>query len=186
MTGRSRDHAIRVHRSPLLGVPLGHHRGRQMDDVSRHRRGCGARGPVAARTTAARSHRVAADRRRTRLPQGAEERARFRDDLAEAFGLDAATADRLLATYGSRAPRVARWLASPDGRRALAGASLTVGETRFFAAEELAASADDVVRRRTRLFLEGRATPDLLAAIDRALSERAPARRAERQPVPAS
>ena len=118
-------------------------------------------------------------------PRGAEERARFLADLANAFGLDAPTAERLLGTYGSRARRVARWLASPDGRRRVPTA-LTLGEVRLFAAEELATSADDVARRRTRLFLEGRATPDVLAAIDRAISERVTVQRTEPQPVPAS
>ncbi len=118
-------------------------------------------------------------------PQGAGERARFRDDLVNTFGLDVSTAERLLATYGSRAPRVAYWLSSPDGGWVIGGTSLTVGEARFFAAEELATSADDIARRRTRLFLEGRATPEVLAAIDRALSERPADQRTERQPLPA-
>jgi glycerol-3-phosphate dehydrogenase len=48
---------------------------------------------------------------------------------------------------------------------------LTVGEAHFFAREEMATTAADVARRRSRLFLEGKATPEALGEIARALSE---------------
>jgi len=185
VTGRSRDHAIPVHHSPMLGIPLVTIAGgkwttfRAIAEDAAHAVLTRLGRPRVASTA---SLPIGGGRG---WPQGAGERARFRDDLVNTFGLDVSTAERLLATYGSRAPRVAYWLASPDGRRVIGGTSLTVGETRFFATEELATSADDIARRRTRLFLEGRATPEVLAAIDRALSERPADQRTERQPLPA-
>ena len=183
VTGRSRDHAICVDRSPLLNVPLVTIAGGKWTTFR----------AIAEDTTRAVLSRLGRPRLAPTAslpigggrgwPEGAEEQARYRCSLANAFGLDAATAERLFATYGSRAPRVARWLARPGGRRIIAGTALTVGEVRFFSAEELAASADDIARRRTRLFLEGRAAPDVLAAIEHALSEPHAARRTEPRPV---
>jgi glycerol-3-phosphate dehydrogenase len=53
----------------------------------------------------------------------------------------------------------------------MGGGPLTVGEVRFFAREEMAISADDVAYRRTRLFLEGKATTEVRTEIERVLSQ---------------
>lgn len=171
VTGRSRDHAVHVNRSPTVGVPFVTIAGgkwttfraiaQDAADAVLPRLG-------RARTVSTESAPIGGGRG---WPKDADTRARVRDALAVEFGLDQSIAERLIATYGSRASRVAPWLATSGGGEALPGTSLTIGETRFFAAEEMATSADDVVRRRTRLFLEGRATPDVVAAIAQVLSD---------------
>ncbi|MBB5751419.1 FAD-dependent oxidoreductase [Prosthecomicrobium pneumaticum] len=85
--------------------------------------------------------------------------ANFRDrrDGIEAdligLGLPPDLARRLTATYGTRAPRVARYVAAKGGAAPLSDdGRLTRGEVRFFATEEMATSAEDVVRRRSDQF----------------------------------
>jgi len=90
--------------------------------------------------------------------------------LAKRPGLGVALAERLIAAYGSRAARVAAYLDDDRGRQSIAGGGLTVGEVIFLVREEMATSAEDIARRRCRLFVEGLATPETLSEIDRALA----------------
>ncbi len=166
VTGRSRDHAIRVHHGPTIDAPIVSIAGGKWTTF----RAIAEDAADAVLPLVGRPRLVSTAKLAIGGGANGADPTRRSDDLMRRFGLDAATADRLVGAYGSRAGRVARWLVRPGGRDPIAGAELTVGEVRFFAAEELAASADDVVRRRTRLFLEGRATPELCAAIDRALA----------------
>ncbi|MBN9059287.1 MAG: FAD-dependent oxidoreductase, partial [Rhizobiales bacterium] len=69
-----------------------------------------------------------------------------------AGGLDAALAERLADTYGSRASRVAEWIRKEGGEPVSADGRLTRGEVAFFARAELAATAEDIVRRRSDQF----------------------------------
>ena len=67
--------------------------------------------------------------------------------------LDCATVDRIARAYGTRAER---WLNGAEGWQALGksfGAGLTAAEVDFLKAEEWAASAEDILWRRTKLGL---------------------------------
>jgi glycerol-3-phosphate dehydrogenase len=173
LTGRSRDHAIHVDRARSDGKPLVSIAGGKWTTF----RAIGEDAANAALHELQRDRMVST----ARLPIGggrdgpkdAADRRRHRDDLVLQFGLQPDIVDRLIAVYGSRAARVASYLSDPDARRTISGTPLTVGEVRFFADEEMAVTADDVARRRTRLFLEGLATSEVLEEIDRVISERA-------------
>ncbi len=67
--------------------------------------------------------------------------------------LDAATVDRIARAYGTRAER---WLSGAEGWQALGksfGAGLTAAEVDFLRNQEWAASAEDILWRRTKLGL---------------------------------
>ncbi|MFN5821841.1 MAG: glycerol-3-phosphate dehydrogenase, partial [Novosphingobium sp.] len=79
--------------------------------------------------------------------------------------LDAGTVDRIARAYGTRAER---WLNGAEGWQALGksfGAGLTAAEVDFLRNEEWAASAEDILWRRTKLGLR------LSAAEQKALSD---------------
>lgn len=73
-----------------------------------------------------------------------------RDLIAD--GLDASLAERLADTYGSRAKRVADWIQGEGAEPVSTDGRLTRGEIAFFAVAELAATAEDIVRRRSDQF----------------------------------
>lgn len=65
-------------------------------------------------------------------------------------GVAPSLARRLVETYGMRARRVARFVTEDGGVEPLSeDGRLTRGELRFFIAKEMAASPDDVIRRRS-------------------------------------
>ncbi|MEY4238536.1 MAG: hypothetical protein RL339_1137, partial [Pseudomonadota bacterium] len=67
--------------------------------------------------------------------------------------LDAGTVDRIARAYGTRAER---WLGAAEGWQALGksfGAGLTAAEVDFLRDQDWAASAEDVLWRRTKLGL---------------------------------
>lgn len=171
VTGRSRDHAIHVHDGPILGVPLVSIAGGKWTTF----RAIAADATDAVLARLGRSRRVSTEALPIGggrdFPLGAAARTAAARDLARRFELDPDLADRLIATYGSRAARVAARVAEDDGRRAIAGTSLVVGEVRFFRDDELATRADDVLRRRTRLWLTGTAGPQVAAEVAAILAE---------------
>jgi glycerol-3-phosphate dehydrogenase len=170
LTGRSREHFVHVHAAA---------EGRTLVSIAGGKwttfHAVAADAADAALTALGRARRASTERRPIGggrdFPRDAAARQRAADNLAERFGVDGVLAERLIATYGSRAIRVAAHLATPGARTPIAGGALTVGEVRFFAREELAIRAEDVARRRSRLFVEGAATREALDAIDRALDE---------------
>jgi glycerol-3-phosphate dehydrogenase len=170
LTGRSRDHAIHVHAAPD---------NRKLVSIAGGKwttfRAIAADAADAVLAALGRPRHVSTERRPIGggrdFPRDSSQRARAVGDLAERFGFASALAERLLATYGSRADRVAAYLADPKAQASIADGPLTVGEVRFLAREELAVNGEDVARRRTRLFLEGKATREALEAIERALAE---------------
>jgi len=170
LTGRSRDHAVHVHAATD---------GRMLISIAGGKwttfHAIAADAADAALTALGRARRASTGRRPIGggrdFPRDAAGRQRAADDLARRFGVDDALAERLIATYGSRAGRVAAYLVGPEARTSIAGDAVTVGEVRFFACEEMATTAADVAQRRTRLFIEGAATREALDAIDRALAE---------------
>ena len=170
LTGRSRDHAVHVHAATD---------GRMLISIAGGKwttfHAIAADAADAALTALGRARRASTGRRPIGggrdFPRDAAGRQRAADDLTRRFGVDDALAERLIATYGSRAGRVAAYLVGPEARTSIAGDAVTVGEVRFFACEEMATTAADVAQRRTRLFIEGAATREALDAIDRALAE---------------
>ncbi len=78
----------------------------------------------------------------------------LKDTLAARYPfLDAATVDRIARAYGTRAER---WLNGAEGWQALGksfGAGLTAAEVDFLRDQEWAASAEDILWRRTKLGL---------------------------------
>ena len=86
-----------------------------------------------------------------------------RDLIAD--GLDAALAERLADTYGSRAKRVAEWIRGEGAEPISADGRLTQGEIAFFAAAELAATAEDIVRRRCDQFFRGNDIETLMSQV---------------------
>lgn len=69
-----------------------------------------------------------------------------------ATGVGPRLAARLVETYGSRAPRVAASILAHGADAISDDGRLTHGEVVFFAREEMAATADDIIRRRTDQF----------------------------------
>jgi glycerol-3-phosphate dehydrogenase len=165
VTGRSRDHAIRIHHSPLAGVPLVSIAGGKWttfraiaaDATDTVLSQLGRRRIVSTETVAIGGGRD--------FPTGGKRLGAVHADLKTAFGIDGELAKRLVATYGSRAARVAAYLRGDEDRRRIAGSALTFGEVRFFAYEEMAITSEDVTHRRTRLFLTGAASAKAEAEI---------------------
>ena len=78
-----------------------------------------------------------------------------RDEIIQALitsGLSAVLSERLADTYGSRAMLVADWIRTEGAEPISTDGRLTRGEIAFFAATELATSAEDIVRRRSDQF----------------------------------
>ena len=170
VTGRSRDHVI--HRHPTVGgLPLISIAGGKWTTF----RAIAADAADAVLAATGRSRVISTVRRPIGggrdFPDEPKARQALASRLAQDFGLGGLIAKRLIAAYGARAPRVAAYLAAPGGRRAIANGALTVGEVRFFAREEMAVGANDVAHRRTRLFLEGRATQTSLAEVEAVLDD---------------
>lgn len=91
-----------------------------------------------------------------------------RDAILQALtdgGLDAVLAERLADTYGSRAMEVANWIRSAGAEPVSADGRLTRGEIAFFAAAELATTAEDIVRRRSDQFFRGHDIEALTAQV---------------------
>ena len=182
LTGRSRDHAIYVHAGDG---------GRTLVSIVGGKwttfRTIAADAADAVLVALARPRRVSTGRLPIGggrdFPRDANERARAVLGLAARFGIEVAAAERLIATYGSRAERVAAYLASPEGSAPIADGRLTLGEVRFFAHEEMATNAEDVARRRSRLFIEGAATREALEEIARALESVSSASAAPASPL---
>ena len=85
--------------------------------------------------------------------------------------LEVQQADRLEREYGHQAPQVRAVMAEPGNDETLPGSDLTIGEIRYMIRHEMAVTVDDIVRRRTRLALGGRASPDVIARLVQLLSE---------------
>lgn len=97
-------------------------------------------------------------------------------------GLPAATLRHLARAYGRRYRDVLRFVASrPDGAdRVVPGTPVTVGELAHAAEEEMAASPEDLLFRRTEIGARGRASAGARRAAESVLAgERAPARDGE-------
>jgi glycerol-3-phosphate dehydrogenase len=88
----------------------------------------------------------------------------IRDTLL-AMGIAPPLVKRLIETYGSRAPTVAAYIRAEGAEPVSADGRLTRGEIVFFAEAELAATADDILRRRSDQFLCGRDLDSLAATI---------------------
>ncbi len=84
-------------------------------------------------------------------PGDGKERAAAEAALV-AEGIATALAERLIETYGSRAPRVASHILAHGADAISDDGRLTRGEVLFFLREEMAATADDIIRRRTDQF----------------------------------
>jgi len=171
VTGRSRDHVIRVSPSTKLALPLISIAGGKWSTF----RAIGADAADAAlgalnvsRLVSTETLAIGGGRG---WPATASERRRLRERLSALAPIDDALSDRLIAVYGGRAERVAPYLVDEAARRTIGSTDLTIGEVRFFLREELAINADDVVRRRTRLYIEGNADPAVFAQIESVLSE---------------
>jgi len=94
------------------------------------------------------------------------------DAIARALaadGIDSSLAARLAQTYGSRAPRVARAILAHGAEPVSDDGRLTRGEIVFFAREELAASAEDIIRRRSDQFFRTSAPEALARRIEECL-----------------
>ena len=85
------------------------------------------------------------------FPRDARERAAAEVALV-ATGIAPALAERLVETYGSRAARVAASILAHGADAISNDGRLTRGEVAFFAREEMAVMADDIIRRRTDQF----------------------------------
>lgn len=174
VTGRSRDHVIHTHPAapgrPALVTIAG---GKWTTFRAIAEDAADAALAILGRPRASSTARAPIGGGREKSAQG-ETRRRRAQRLVDARAIDRGLAERLVATYGSRADRVAAYLVDVDARRPLAGGAIAAGEVSFFAREEMATSADDVVRRRTRLFLEGRASRETLDDIEHILAAGAP------------
>lgn len=171
VTGRSRDHAVHTHAATDTSPPIVSIAGGKWTTF----RTMAADTADAAMAVIGHARRVFTEDRPIGggrdFPKDADDRDVAAHRLAERFVIAADLAQRLIATYGSRADRVAAYLVEPAARATIGADELTVGEVRFFAREEMACTADDVARRRTRLFLESKATPGALAEIERVVSQ---------------
>jgi len=85
------------------------------------------------------------------FPRDARERAAAEAALVET-GIAPALAERLVETYGSRSQRVAASILTHGADAISDDGRLTRGEVAFFSREEMAATADDIIRRRTDQF----------------------------------
>jgi glycerol-3-phosphate dehydrogenase len=167
VTGRSRDHAIHTHRASPGGPPLVSIAGGKWTTFR-------AIAEDAANVALAVLDRPRVASTERRPIGGGRDGTASAEALTKRHCLSAGLAERLIATYGTRASRVAAYLDDERGRRPIAGGALTVGEVAFLAREEMATSAEDIARRRSRLFLEGLATSETLREIERALASLSP------------
>lgn len=83
-----------------------------------------------------------------------------------AEGLDRGLAERLVETYGSRAPRVARAIHAHGAAPLSDEGRLTRGEVAFFIEDELAHRAEDIIRRRSEQFFRAGASEALQQRIE--------------------
>ncbi|WP_237153838.1 FAD-dependent oxidoreductase [Oryzibacter oryziterrae] len=151
VNGRSRDHAIGEHQSASFGGPVISILGGKWTTFR----------TIAADATDAALHHL----RRRRLvatdhvsiggaqglPADETGRALFIQEIAAKFGLRDSLVASLVVRYGARAARVAAYVAREPGVSHIRGISL--GEQRFLTEEEMATGAEDILFRRTDLFL---------------------------------
>jgi glycerol-3-phosphate dehydrogenase len=163
LTGRGRDHVIHTHASAPTLPPLVSIAGGESTTF----RAIAEEAADAALKALGRERRVSTVG--LAIGDGANANEVSNRALALDYGLGERFAKRLVSIYGSRAARVAAYLTTSDARRTIRGSAVTWGEIAFFVCEELAMTAEDVARRRTRLAFESRATPAALAEIEKAL-----------------
>jgi len=160
LASRSRDHAVFLHRTPLPVATI-----------------VGGKWTTFRRMAEDAADAVLAELGRPRnvstrdLPIGGG-RGASPDASGPAFaGLPRDLAERLVATYGSRAERVAGWIRRSGSEAVSQDGRLTRGEISFFAGEEMATSASDIVRRRTDQHFRAPDPDALRARIDAVLRD---------------
>ncbi|MCX5514945.1 glycerol-3-phosphate dehydrogenase/oxidase [Kaistia algarum] len=145
LASRSRDHAVFVHRQPLPVISIVGGKWTTFRRMAEDASDAVLRELGQDRTLSTRDLPIGGGKGFPR--EDAERRALLAEIVAG--GVESAMAERLLATYGTRARIVSSWIRAVGGKKVLDGSNLTIGEVAFFRAAEMAISQEDILRRRS-------------------------------------